>query len=223
MENILFFISSVNKISIISFFITLILLLYQIYLFKKEIKKRKNKINIPDFKEPSNFPKNDLLMNKIDNKKKENFSFSTSFFLNKFSIFLILFLISFFIFILSLIGNKNDQGVISQPRSSEQEKKILLRSKIKIYNNKWKEISEEEVRKILPGTKIIVGIEKIDDLNIDMARIKINQGEWDENSITTNFDRKKNVFYREYQIATNESFLKIEAQLHSKTEGWLGD
>ncbi len=56
-----------------------------------------------------------------------------------------------------------------------------------------------------------------------MARIKINQGEWDDQSITTNFNKEKNVFYRKYQLATNEAFLKIEAQLHSTVDGWLGD
>jgi len=92
-----------------------------------------------------------------------------------------------------------------------------------MYNEKWQELSEEEIKTIRPGTKIIIGIEKINDQNIDMARIKINQGAWDEKSITSHFNQEKNVFYREYQVATNDAFLKIEAQLHSRTEGWLGE
>ena len=55
MEEVINFFSSVNKISLVSFFITLILLGYQIYLFKKEIKKKKNKINLPDFKDNFDF------------------------------------------------------------------------------------------------------------------------------------------------------------------------
>jgi len=75
----------------------------------------------------------------------------------------------------------------------------------------------------MPGKKVYVGIENINDPNIDMARIKINQGEWDKDSITTNFNQEKNIFFREYFLSTNEAFLKIEAQLHSKIDGWLGN
>jgi len=72
MEEVINFFSSVNKISLVSFFVTLILLGYQIYLFKKEIKRKKNKINLLDFKDNFDFEKEKkqiFLIEKKDEKK----------------------------------------------------------------------------------------------------------------------------------------------------------
>ena len=222
MEEVINFFSSVNKISLVSFFITLILLGYQIYLFKKEIKKKKNKINLPDFKDNFDFEKEKkqiFLIEKKDEKKISSFSF---FFGNKFIVF-ILFLISFFIFIFTMTKNKTPNELPVNSSLTNEEKKIILIGKIKIYNEKWQELNDEELKNLKPGEKIFIGIEKVGFSDIDMARIKVNQGAWDEESITQNFNQEKNVFYKEYQVATADSFLKIEAQLHSKKEGWLGE
>ena len=222
MEEVINFFSSVNKISLVSFFITLILLGYQIYLFKKEIKKKKNKINLPDFKDNFDFEKEKkqiFLIEKKDEKKISSFSF---FFGNTFIVF-ILFLISFFIFIFTMTKNKTPNELPVNSSLTNEEKKIILTGKIKIYNEKWQELNDEELKNLKPGEKIFIGIEKVGFSDIDMARIKVNQGAWDEESITQNFNQEKNVFYKEYQVATADSFLKIEAQLHSKKEGWLGE
>jgi len=222
MDELVVFFSSLNKISLISFFITFILLAYQIYLFKKEIKKKVNKINLPDFKE--NFDlKEKKQINLIKENEKNNFFSFSSLFLKKSFVIFILFFISLFIFIFTLINNERDKELLINEPIVNQDKKITLNGKIKIYNEKWEELTDEELKILKPGQKIIIGIEKIFNSDIDMARIKINQGMWDETTITRNFNAQKNVFYREYQVATSDSFLKIEAQLHSKTEGWLGD
>jgi hypothetical protein len=222
MEEVINFFSSINKISLLSFFVTLILLGYQIYLFKKEITRKKNKINLPDFKDNFYFEKEKkqiFLIEKKDEKKISSFSF---FFGNKFIVF-ILFLIYFFIFIFTMTKNKTPNELPVNSSLTNEERKIILTGKIKIYNEKWQELNDEELKNLKPGEKIFIGIEKVGFSDIDMARIKVNQGAWDEESITQNFNPEKNVFYKEYQVATADSFLKIEAQLHSSTEGWLGE
>jgi hypothetical protein len=220
MEEVITFLSSLNQITIISFFITFFLLIYQVYLLKKEIRKRKKKIDIPDFKDNDGVnPINDL---NFGEKKEKKFTFYQDFFLNRVFIVVILFLVFLSIFVFSLIKNNNQSTSVSTAPVG-QEKKIIVSPKIKIYNEKWEEIKEEEIKNINHGEKLFIAIEKINDPNIDMARIKINQGEWDNQSITTNFNKEKNVFYREYQLATTDAFLKIEAQLHSTVDGWLGE
>ena len=71
--------------------------------------------------------------------------------------------------------------------------------------------------------KVYVGIQTIDEADIDRARIKINEKDWNVAHITSQFNKDKKVYYREYTIASGESKLKIDAQLHSETDGWLGD
>jgi len=219
MEYILIFFSSLNKITIISFFITFLLLIYQVYVLKKEIKKRKKNIDIPNFKDNNSVK---LIKNFNFSEKKENkINFYRDFFLNRFFIILILSLIFLSIFISNLIKDQS-QSVSFFNNNNSKEEKIVISPKIKIYNKNWEEIKEEEIKNINYGEDLFIGIEKINDPNIDMARIKINQGEWDSQSITTNFNKEKNVFYRHYKLSTNDAFLKIEAQLHSKIDGWLG-
>jgi len=219
MEEIITFLSSLNRLTIISFFITLFLLVYQIYILKKEIKKRNKKINLPDFNNNKDYGfKKDL--GSSEKKEKKNIVYQ-DFSLNKIFIVIILFLVFLSIFIFNLM-KRNNQPTPTTYVINEQ-KKVFVSPKIKIYNENWEEIKEEEIKNIVPGEKLFIAIEKIDDPNINMARIKINQGQWDNQSITTNFNKEKNVFYREYQLATNEGFLKIEAQLHSTIDGWLGD
>jgi len=218
MEEIINFLSSLNRLTIISFFITLVLLIYQIILLKQEVKKRRKIVDIPNFKEDNDFSSN---LNLI--KKKEKNIFQTGFFLNKILIVIILFLVFLAIFIFNLIRDSKNPVLPQSSITIKEEEKIIVSPKIKIYNDNWEEITEDDVKNIMPGKKVYVGIENINDPNIDMARIKINQGEWDKDSITTNFNQEKNIFFREYFLSTNEAFLKIEAQLHSKIDGWLGN
>ena len=195
MEEVINFFSSVNKISLVSFFITLILLGYQIYLFKKEIKKKKNKINLPDFKDNFDFEKEKkqiFLIEKKDEKKISSFSF---FFGNKFIVF-ILFLISFFIFIFTMTKNKTPNELPVNSSLTNEEKKIILTGKIKIYNEKWQELNDEELKNLKPGEKIFIGIEKVGFSDIDMARIKVNQGAWDKNRLPKILIQKKMFFIK---------------------------
>jgi len=221
MEYVINFFSSLNRITIISFFITFFLLIYQVYLLKKEIKKRKKRVeDIPDFKD--NGRVNSINDFNFSEQKEKGYTFYQDFFLNRFFIIVILFIVFLSIFIFSLIKDNNQPRLVLN-NTIIKEEKIIVSPKIKIYNEKWEEIKEEEIKNINPGKKLFIAVEKIDDSNIDMARIKINQGEWDKQSITNNFNKEKNVFYREYQLATTDAFLKIEAQLHSKIDGWLGE
>ena len=73
------------------------------------------------------------------------------------------------------------------------------------------------------GKKIIIGIQTIVEADIDRARIKINTKDWQISDITTLFNPQLKVYYREYIVATGTAQLKIDAQLHSASDGWLGE
>ncbi len=215
---ILSILTSFNKISLIAFAITLIVLIYEISLFKKENKKN---INIPKFEDkttanPSS-PKTFVL------KKDEEVKFSKP--NNKVIFVLIFFLVLFAL--LALLGflniaNKSNQA-IELPQSQQELSINTVTSKgIRIYDETFKPISENTLANY-KNKKIIIGVETIEDYDIDRARIRINKTQWDLNDITVNFNKDNKVFYMGYTITSKDSRLKIEAQLHSATDGWLGD
>jgi len=84
MEEIINLFSSISKISLISFFVTLVLLFYQIYLFKKEIKKKKARLTLPEFKEDLGPEKSRFLASANLNKEEKNPSTSFAFFFEQY-------------------------------------------------------------------------------------------------------------------------------------------
>jgi hypothetical protein len=94
---------------------------------------------------------------------------------------------------------------------------------IKIYDQGFQPISEELLGNIYSGEEIIIGVETIPTVDIDRARIRVNKKEWENGDITLNYSDKLKLYYIKYTVASDESKLKVEAQLHSSTEGWLGD
>lgn len=94
---------------------------------------------------------------------------------------------------------------------------------LKIFDSTWREIDAQNKLKAVPGESIFIGIMTIVEADIDRARIKINAEEWQITDITTLFNQQHSVYYREYVVATGTAQLKIEAQLHSASDGWLGD
>ncbi|MCX7880946.1 MAG: hypothetical protein N2482_00315 [Patescibacteria group bacterium] len=219
---IIYFLSSVNKISLVSFLIVLGFLIYEIYLFKKE-KCKQNKPFIPKFEEEKK-----ILVEqgqKIIFQKQKTLTK-----INQTYIWLILVILVVFFGMVTVYSGIN-QKQISQ---KNEEKKITdsqtlplvsyVRSKgIKLFNEEKKLFSEEDLKKLKSGNKIIIGIETIEQADIDYARIKVNKKEWETSDITMKFDQTNKVFYIEYVIPEKTERLKIDAQLHSKTDGWLGD
>ncbi|PIS16075.1 hypothetical protein COT62_00345, partial [Candidatus Roizmanbacteria bacterium CG09_land_8_20_14_0_10_41_9] len=86
-----------------------------------------------------------------------------------------------------------------------------------------RELTDLEVSKLKGGDRILIGIETIKNVDVDRARIRVNETEWKLNHITLNFDSQKSIYYKEYSISSGAASLKIEAQLHSLKDGWLGD
>lgn len=212
------FISSINKISLIAFFVTGGLVIYEFYLFKKEISSKKTRPNIPEFKEEAvSINHKDLII--VDERKTAA--------VKKGNIVPLIIAIIVFIFfgMITLFEFFNFHRSESQKKAVSPTPIInFIASKgIKIYNENWVELLEAQLEKLPPGQKIFIGLETVPDPNIDKARIRVNKKNWEEEDITEKFNQEKNVFYREYLIGTDEAYLKIEGQLHSKSDGWLGE
>ena len=94
---------------------------------------------------------------------------------------------------------------------------------LKVYDENWNEIEKKKKDKAKPGEKLYIGIQTIVEADIDRARIRVNERDWQIAHITTLFNPQLEVYYKEYIVATGTAQLKIEAQLHSASDGWLGD
>lgn len=210
---------SLNKISLLAFFITMIFVGYQIFLFKKETHK-KNVTTIPDFKSNATAVRTDTATSHI--VKNKNAIYHRSSFV-PIIIGMILLLIFASIFLFGLIKS----NYISNQRSSVITPtpiiNLVASKGIKIYNQNWQTIDDNTLVQMKPGQTILVGIATINGVDIDSARIRINKETWDQKDITLSFNKSQGVFYREYAISTGSAFLKIEAELHSVSDGWLGN
>lgn len=213
------FLVSLNKVSLIALFVTTGFLSYQIYLLKKETGNKKKKLVIPDFKTTNSTPFPQSMQMVVPEEKKA-FSKSSK---NPLIIGAILFFIFGLIFIFGLLNSKSESQATNQNLAVTPVLNFVASKGIKIYNQNWAEFSDESLRKIKQGQHIIVSVETVRDSDIDMARIRVNKNTWNQDDITIAFKKEVNVFFKEYIISTEESFLKVEAQLHSKTDGWLGD
>jgi len=218
MESFILLLSSINKLSLFVFFIGLVFFSFELYQLLKE-KEKRSKPQIPQFNVKDFDKKNVELKKSTVILKKNNI-------ISRLNIHLVLAIILFFMtvffFILSIISiktNKNKDNVKTEVVYSEIQSKG-----IKLYSRDFlKELNEQDIARLPANTEIAIGIETIPGSDIDRARIKINEKEWAIKHITTLFDKTKKVFYTNYIIATGESKLSIDAQLHSFADGWLGD
>ena len=122
--------------------------------------------------------------------------------------------------IMSYNTNINKQRVAA---NSTPIMKEITSDGLKIYNESWNEIAGNRLDVIQPGKKFYIGIKTIVEADIDRARIKINASAWQISDITTLFNQQLKVYYRDYTVATGTAQLKIDAQLHSASDGWLGE
>lgn len=209
------FLSSLNKISVWAFLLVFLVIIYEFYLLEKE-KKKKAMPKIPEFKDTqfTNISYTPLIIN--DQKLTEKKS-------NKPTIFILLFLLVIF-GLISVFGLKNikiisgeKQNIMPTPITS-----FVYSNGVTIFDINWKEFPNQELKNIRPGDRIIIGIDKLDKFDIDMARIKVNEQDWKPEHTTLNYNQDYDVFYQEYTVASDEAVLKIAAQLHSRTQDWLG-
>lgn len=217
--DIFIFIKSINKIAIVAFAITFFFICYEIYLLIKE-KKTKRKPIIPEFKVDQKYGRVKIATLVTKKEEKEFYQKSNP----RLIIFLIILMFLFGgVFLLGIVVKEENVNPNLSNVSPAPLVKIVSSPGIKIYNEKWEEVPDEKLTFLKDGDKIFIGIKNIFGVDTDKARIRINADKWVEKNETGDLNQKFNLFYKEYQIATNETKLKIEAQLHSRKEGWLGE
>jgi uncharacterized protein YneF (UPF0154 family) len=214
------FLSYLNIFAFLLFIVISFFLGYQIYLLKKETKVEKKLNKIPDFKEEDvgkliAKTGDQPIIGKEENKVYKKNKIFTIIIASLFLILIAVFLISD---LLSKTSSENKKNEVLTPKIE-----YLASSGIKIYNENWEEITEKNVVNLKEGDKIYIGLITIEGADIDKARIKINRNVWLPTDITENFLPEKKIFYKEYIIASGSTTLKIDGQLHSKVDGWLGE
>ncbi len=211
--------ASLNKISLVAFLITLAFIAYQFYLFKKDVSAKKSKPNVPDFNENARTPAN---YTKVIVGDVETASFKKP---NRLPLIIGIALMIVFglIFFIGVI-NKNIPILSFNTQITPTPIINFVASKgIRIYNSNWTPLTDNQLATLSAGRTIYIGVETIGETDIDRARIRVNEKEWKTDNITLKLNDVKNVYYREYTIGTGTAALKIEAQLHSVADGWLGD
>lgn len=205
----------VNKISLFIFIIIFFVLGYEMVALKKEGKKKKFP-DIPAF-DASKFA-TPLQMSKIIGAQEKQLVAKKK---NNYALYIVIAL--FIIFgALTFVGfaNRPASKTAQSPQPTPAVTYITSKG-IRIFDITWKEIKDAVSLK--QGDKIYIGIETVQQVDIDMARIRVNEQQWREDQTTTLFNQENRVFYREHTIASGESRLQVQAQLHSKADGWLAD
>lgn len=213
------FIVSINKIALLAFIVVLGLLIVEVKKMIDEKKKNEQPV-VPQFKDVI---KNDLkaVINNtplpplptLQKKPKGGNS------ILMIGIGMTTFLVVMGIVVVTYNTNlKQKKATASIPIIRE-----ISSAGLKVYDTNWNEIENKKKDKAKQGEKLYIGIQTIVEADIDRARIKVNERDWQVSQITTLFNPQLKVYYREYIVATGTAQLKIDAQLHSASDGWLGD
>lgn len=219
MDGFIDFIVSINKVALVAFFAVLAFLVFEI---KKMIdeKKRKEKPVVPQFNDkmqPKPAEANSTPLPALIPLKKNEKGGNP--------------LLMIAIGIISLVGvtilmvtsyttNVRKQRTATAAIPIVRE---IQSAGLRVYDANWMEIENKKNEKAKPGEKLYIGLQTIVESDIDRARIKVNSKDWQISDITTLFNPKLKVYYREYIVATGTAQLKIDAQLHSASDGWLSD
>lgn len=213
--DIISFLSSINKISLLAFAATLGFLSYEIYLLRKEKNKSKKPV-VPEFN--VNAKVNPDIKAPVIGQAKTVVKHS-----NFFIILLIVLLVIFGAISAFGFMNLKSGSVNTAKNTPTPQVELLTSSGVKLFKEDFSQLSDGEAANLQPSTTVIVGVATVPGSDIDWARIRINKLVWSPEDTTTSFDEKNEVYYVKHVIATGEARLKIEAQLHSKTDGWLGE
>lgn len=220
-------IQSLNKIAVGAFVFVLILIIFETYMMLKNDKKKKVITSLPDFnggmKQKTVVAPPPVQQVKIPEVRKG----STS---KKVYVGLLL------VVLLGLMGATgyyfysqsvpSTQKVAQTPSgtsdTAESQVKTVESSGIILFDATWERIYSENIESEL-GDKIYIGIETVAGSDIDKARIRVNKEVWGAEDEVTAINNEKGVYYKEYVVATSEPTLKIDAQLHSRSGGWLSE
>lgn len=217
--DIVSFLASINKISLIAFALTLVFLAYEIRLLRKEHQKS-GKPAIPQFQENIHVSATQAKNVVIASGKKKVLKHN--------NIFIVALVVLLVLFgggaMLGLFNFSSTNSSTPKTESSSNQAVNFISSRgVKLFTQNFIPLSDQDAFNLKPGDSLIVGVETVDQADIDSARIRVNKLQWSPENITSNFNAKNKLYYITYTIATAESQLKIEAQLHSKTDGWLGE
>lgn len=212
--DIVYFLISINKISLIAFLVVTVFLGYEIYQLKKN-NQAKVTPKIPNFEENV----------VISTEQAKNLSDQPIKVVKKSDNLIIVLIVFMFLFgLVSLLGFSNFGKETRVSKVNPTPIISFINSKgIKIFDSNFRLMPEASLSAVKSGDNIIIGIENVSEADIDRARIRVNSDRWEINNTTLDFDKELNVYYYNYIVASNQGQLKIEAQLHSKTDGWLGD
>lgn len=214
------FLKSVNKIAIAAFLITGFILLYEIYLFVKQKKNDKKAPKIPQLQKVSLVGIQKTLVSVKKTNKKNAILKPANHIVVIFLIILLLILGGIF-----ATGSLWKNTPLTKPNNITPTPfyQLLTSEGIIIYNDLWQELTKDQLRYFKTGDKIFIAVKNIAGTDIVKARIRVNAKTWTSQDEVEALDQKFDVFYKNYEIASGDSQLRIEAQLYSKTDGWLGD
>lgn len=220
MSGFIDFLISINKIALFAFFAVLLFLIYEIKKMSDE-KKAKSKPIVPQFNDTvqvqpasqiNSTPLPSQLVNTTSSAPR------TPFLMIFIGIGSLIALSALAVISYNTYTKKKNTAIPTVPIIRE-----IQSDGLKIYDAKWNEIDTAKNGQVVPGEKLFIGIKTIDEVDIDRARIKINANDWQVADITTLFKSELRVYYKEYTVATGTAQLKIEAQLHSASDGWMGE
>ncbi|MFZ6035034.1 MAG: hypothetical protein ACOYUB_02715 [Patescibacteria group bacterium] len=206
----------VNKFSLLAFIATLGILAYQVYQLKKDSKSAHETPVIPDFNENSTVPKLNYSPMKTEPVKTDAKGPNSNL------IILIVITAAIILLLFFTIIFKNNGENQAGVDNGEPLVKLTASKGIKVYDDGWKELTEEKIATLSSGQGIIIAIDRTSDAGIDKARIRVNQDQWKPEDENLSFDKGNNIFYKKFTVATDSAYLRIEAQLHSNKDGWLG-
>lgn len=212
-------IQSVNKIAIAGFFFTGFFLLYEMYLLYKQRNTDAKTPKIPELQNIKTYSAVKKYAIQTEKKKTTFLKKPNHLAISILIILLVLFGIVFAVG--SLSKNNHQEPSISLTLSPSPQP--IVSEGIKIYDSNWRLLTKNQLRFLPAGNRIIIGIKMVANKDIAKARIRVNSNQWQVNHETKQFNSQQEVFYQDYEIATNDAQLKVEAQLFSVKEGWLGD
>lgn len=224
MDNILSFLLSVNKISLLAFVGVLGFLVYEVTLIRKE-QLKKQKPSIPQFNAAA-VADNKALQQQAATMAAQKKT-PTQLRQTKTSPLLIIVLV-----VAILLFSGFSVYMVFQNRQTQQTAsgvpQIVVNEVqspgLKVFDQSWNEVTQAQAPELLKnGGQVYIGIQTIDEADIDRARIKVNQKDWNIRDITEKFKAEKKMYYIDYTVASGSSQMKIDAQLHSSSDGWLGD
>lgn len=207
---------SINKIALLSFFITLFVIIFEIYRAIRQ-KNSSKKIVIPEFSPLLN--KSRVKIAKIKKEEVSKVYYRTNTLL--IIIVILLFMLSS-IFILISFTFEKEKLMLQEAQKKQQMIQVLSSRGISLFDENWNELTPSQLSSIPIGKTFYIGIATIGNADITKARIRVNEKNWLQTHETQSFNNKLNIYYMPYALTSPARILEIEAQLYSQTDGWLG-